>query len=426
MSANVAGESGLRDHRIEFVRENSNTDGDPITPSDPAWELFSDRVYNTSWSGPPNLEGDRGLGDVDTDEFDKAPEEHEFTVEYAMQRTLLSGGNPNAAEADGLTRTSEGLLQNTHTVVDRSLNGTIAAGETVNGSTQKASRVYTVVQGGAISTVEISGDPGDQQPFRVIVTYWAEKVRAYQVDQPGTADSLDIVSDDANDTTQTVIIEDDSGNTESNTLTGTTTVTTTKTDWTTIDAVYITDGSGNESETAGTVTISETTSGDALLTIDGSSSYADVEGDPGIPVTESGSHASAVGSSYERTLADTITYGGGSLAFEINSKSIEFDNNLERNVRDDSFKQRMMAGTRDASLSATVYGQVESARAMIRALQNTGSDIVWTFPNAGSITLSSARLTDPGEPNPTATEAQMTLDNTFEPQGGGVSGVTVA
>lgn len=422
----VTAESGLRDHRTEFVRESTDADGDPVTPTDPAWELFSDRVYTVNWSGPPNLEGDRGMGDADVDEHDKAPEEHEITVEYALQRAFLSGGSPNAAETDGMQRDSDGLLPNTHTVVDRELKGTIAANETLNGSTAKASRSYLVAQGAKISTVEIQGDPSDQQPFRVVVTYWCEKVREYQVDQPGTADSLDVVSDDANDTSQTVIIEDDSGTAENVSLNGTTVVTTTKTDWSSIDAVYITDGSGNETDTAGTVSISETTAGDTLVEIDGSASYADVEGDSGIPVTESGSHASAVGSAFERTLADTFTYAGGSLAFEINSKSVEFDNNLGRNTRDDSFRQRIQEGTRDASATATVYGQVESARQFERALQNVGGDVVWTFASAGSITLSSARMTDPGEYSPEASQAQMMLDTTLTPQGGGQAGVTIA
>lgn len=418
-------ESGLRNHRTEFVREGVNSDGDPTTPSAPAWELFSDRVYNVNWSGPPNLEGDRGLGDADVDEFDKAPEEHEVTVEYAMQRAFMSGGSSNAAEADGIRRDSDNLLPNTHTILDREEKGTLAATETVNGSTAKDSRTYLVGQGGKISSVEIQGDPSDQQPFRVSVTYWMEKVRDYQIDQPGTADSLDVVSDDTDDT-ETVIIEDDSGTTESVTLNGTTVVTTTKTDWSSIDAVEITDGSGNQTDTEGTVSISETTAGDTLVEIDGSNAYANVEGDSGVPATEGGSHAAAIGTSFDRTLADSITYGGGSLAFEINSKSAEFDNNLERNVRDDSFRQRIQEGARDSSVSATVYGQVETRRQFERALQNTGADIVWTYPSAGNITWNLARLTDPGEYSPEASQAQMMLDATFEPQGGGQAGVTLA
>jgi len=84
-------ESGLRNHRTEFVRNNINADGDPETPADPEFERPSDRVYTVEWGPSPGIQGDRGLGDVDVDEHDKGPEEHELTVAYALQRWFVAG-----------------------------------------------------------------------------------------------------------------------------------------------------------------------------------------------------------------------------------------------------------------------------------------------------------------------------------------------
>lgn len=426
MSATAPGEGGLRNHRVEFVRENADSDGNPVTPTDPAWELFSDRVYTVNGTPGSNLQGDRGLGDVDTDKHDKSVEEPELTVEYALQRNFLSSGNPNAAEADGMTRDSEGLIQNTHTVVDKQTLGTIAAGQTENGANQKDSRTYVAATGCKINTVEINDDPSDQPIIRVTVTYWPEKLREYQIDQPGTADSLDVVSSDGGDTSQTLIIEDDSGTTENVALNGTTAVTTTKTDWSSIDALYVTDGSGNATDTVGDITVSESGSGDALAVIDGSSSYDGIEGDSGIPATEAGSHAAAIGSAFENSLTGTLTYGGSDLAFELNNKSVTFENNLERQMRDESFRQRIAEGVRDATISPTVYGPVESKTQFERALTNESADVIWTYDNVGSITLSGVAATEDPEYNAETEQAFMTLDIGFDPSGGGTAGVTIA
>ena len=113
MSTNA--ESGLRKHRTEFVRENVDADGDPVTPADPAWQAVSDRVYTVDWSPSPGLEGDRGLGDVDTDEHEKGPEEHELTVAYALQRWFVDdNGDPHDLAGDGLLRDSDNQIGRAH------------------------------------------------------------------------------------------------------------------------------------------------------------------------------------------------------------------------------------------------------------------------------------------------------------------------
>jgi len=385
-------------------------------------------VYSVEWSPSPNLEGDRGLSDADVDEFDKAPEEHEVTVSYALQRWFVDGnGDAQDAAGYGMTRDSDQLLPATITVVDREDKGQLAADSTLNGGTALASRLYTVGIGGKVSDVSVTVDPSDQQPVMVEVTYQFEYVRRHQIDQPASSDTLDVVSSDSSDTSQTVVIEDEgAGTSESVNLSGTTTVTTTAS-FSDVDAIYVTDGSGNPTDTIGTVTVSATSSGNTVTEIEGSNTYAGVEGAHGVPALGSGSHATAIGSSYYRTLQDEITLGGSSTYWlEINSKELSVDNNLNTRMRDDSFRQVIEEGVRDTQLTATVYGETESYSDLKRSLTNNGADIVWTFQSGDTVTLSDAKLVEPGSVSHEAEQTQMTLDNTFEPQGGGTAGLSIA
>jgi hypothetical protein len=427
-------ESGLRKHRPEFVRENVDSDGDPETPTDPEFEKPSDRVYNIDPGFGPGLEADRGLGDIDTDEHEKGPEEHELTIEYALQRWFVDdNGDAHDLAGDGVLRDSDGLLPNTHTFLDREQKGTVAAMSTVegqvngkSGATGKSTRIFTVGKGGKIVDVTLTVDPGDQQPARVEVTYQFEKMRRYQVDQPDS-ETLHVQSTDPNDTSQTLSIEDEGANTtEDISLNGTTAVATTS-NFDDIDVLEL------DAETDGDIEVYDDAGspGELLAVLDGADSYDGIEGDHGIPALGSGSRASAIGNDYLRTLTDSITRSGSSdYWFEINSKELSIDNGLSTQMRDDSLRMRIQEGTRETEMSVSTYGETQSYTDIRRSLTNDGADIVWTFPDVttgqGTITLSTAKLTDPGTGPYEAEQSQMTIDETFAPEGGGTSALTIA
>jgi len=429
-------ESGLRDHRVEFVREDVDANGDPVTPSEPAWERPSDRMYSVEWGPTPGLTADRGLGDTDVAEHDKGPEEHEFTQAYALQRWFVDqNGDPSDLAGDGLLRDADGLLPNTHTIVDRESKGKVAPASTVEGrendpaqATSKETRIYTVVRGGKVGEVTITVDPGDQQPANVEVVHNAEKVRRIQIDQPDAGTTLHVKTTDDVDTTQTLTIEDEGAtSTEDASLNGTTAVTTTAS-FDNIDALAL------DAETVGDVEVYDgdpAVDGELLAVIPGADSYDGIEGDLGVPALGSGSHSSAIGSSFLRTLTDEITLDGSSDHwFDINSKEFSVDNNLGTTNRDDSLRMRITEGVRDTEMSVTTMGETQSYADARRALQNVGGDIVWTFPDAptgnGTLTVASAKLTDPGLGPYEAEESTMSIDETFIPEGGGTAGLSVA
>lgn len=405
----TATEGGIRSKRYEYVQES--TVGTP--PSNPSWSLPSDNVTNFEWSPSAGVELRRGTGTADVVEVHNGPEEHEVTVEYDMQQFPTDGsGNPNSLDGDGILRDGpQNALPNTHTFVAREEKDGLTSGQTVNGSTSKDTRTYVVMVGGYISEVEYSGDPGSDQPVTVTVTYQAEKVREYQLDQPGSSQTLDITSTSTNDTSQDVTIEnEDAGTTETITLSGTSTVTTT-TSFSDIDAIRL------SAETEGDVQISGTSSGDQLAVIRGQNFYGHGEGDLGVPLLGTGSHASAIGSSYETILSDTVERPSGtSLAFELNSVSFTVSNNIDARERVGTPRMAMSAGNRDVEVATTIIGETESVEQAEQHLGARTQDVVWTL-DGGTLQADNAPLTDFSGVAYEAGESALSLDNTFTGQG---------
>lgn len=405
-------EGGLRPQRIEFVRESSLG----VTPQNPDWEYFSDNMQGFNWSPDPGLESRNGLGTPDVVTHFNGPEEHELTVSYDLQRFFVDAqGDPVDPAGDGITRDSNGLLPNSHTVVAREDKTGLKATETVNGSVSRDTRIFTVAIGCQIDTATLSGDPGSAQPIVPTLDYMSQKVRKYQVDQPSGSQQIQFVSSDNSDTTQSVTIENAAGTVrETKQLNGTTSVTTSAT-FDDVDTVYITDGSGNAATTSGNVTVKEN-GGVDLCVLYGDDAYGHGEGDSGIPATGTGSHASDIGTAYETIINDTITRGGADLGLEINSVELEVSNNIESREQIGTPRMGQSPGLRDVVLTSAVVGEKESVKTASEALRNVGSDIVWTL-TGGTLTVKDARLTDPDEISAEVGQAAMSLNNGFTGEG---------
>jgi len=70
-------ESGLRNHRVEFVREDSPAE----TPADPAWNYFSDNLVTALvWEADAQIESQEGLGTADPVAHFAGPEDHSAEV----------------------------------------------------------------------------------------------------------------------------------------------------------------------------------------------------------------------------------------------------------------------------------------------------------------------------------------------------------
>lgn len=401
-------EGGLRDHRIEFVREIVTSEGENETPENPTWLLYSDNIRTFEWTPDAGNEEQRGVGNAYPSNFHKGPEEHALTVEYDLQKWLIDGGGAaNDALYDGLVRDAKNKIPNTHTVVDREDKTAVAGTNLVDPSpsvTTRDVRSYTVGLGGHIATPSVNGDPSDQQPVLVELGYEFEKIRTYQIDQPPSGgDTVTVAGLEAG--TEVTIENEDGSQTETLTADGPTTAT-----FADVDAVYL-----NQRQDAD-VTLTYTTSGDEFMVIQGANSYGGIEGDLGVPATGTGAHASAVGTAYETILGDTLTRAGVGLAYDVNSKAIEVDNNVSRTARDDTMRQRIHVGDADVTVTATVLGETESHAQLLDALTTTEGDLVWTM-TGGTITVPGATMTDYPSRTVEQGQAEMSLDTGFTGQG---------
>lgn len=407
--ANENPEGGLRNHRTEFVRET--TFG--TTPTDPSFLKYSTTVTNFAWQSDSINEPRRGLGSADPHEFLKGPETHEITVTYDMVKWLTDGsGNAEDAAYDGITRDADQLLPNSHTIVDREDKQSIDTNQTVSGNASYDTRIYTVAKGAYIDEVALTGDPSDSQPVTVELTYLAQKARSYQIDQPDSTTYIGFKSDDTNDTSQTITIEDDSGATEDVTLDGTNLVSTTS-QYDSIDGLEL------SAETDGDITTvintgddASPTEGDALAVFSGKTTYNGVEGDLGVTPVGSGSHESLSDPAAEVFIGDTIDQAGSPFPYEIPSATFTVENNVNEQERSSGYGMALHPGNREISMEATMFGESMTHGNLVDHLTNTAKNITWTL-DGGSIQLDNAILDEPGERAAEEGQAVMTTDNTF-------------
>lgn len=402
-------EAGLRNHRTEFVREDSIG----VIPTDPEYKLYSDTITETSWAPDATNSARRGLGDADPTEFMRGPETHEITVVYDLVKWL--GSATGDAAYDGIARDDDNLLPSSHAFIDREDKSQIASESTVAAAgTARGTRLYTVGKGGLIDEVALTGDPSDSQPISVELSYVFQNVRTYQIDQPDSQTYLVVSSSSSNDTSQSVTIEDE-GSTTSETLTlNGTSVVSTSSQFSDIDAVHL------DSETEGDVTVSmntgteaSPTEGDALMTIKGSDSYNGIQGDRGVPPMNSGTREQPGDlGDVETFLGDVIRRSASPVPYEIQSMTLTISNNIETSERVEAFGLAVYPGNRNITAEATVYGETATHDLLEDHLTSVATDISWEM-DGGTVTIQQANLTEPGERAAETGQAIMTTDNTF-------------
>lgn len=411
-------ESGIQPDRLEFVRETSRG----VTPSNPSWILYSDTARTFDDSIDPQIEAQENLGDPDYAGSFAGTEQSEMTVVYDLQQWLIDGsGNAQDASYDGASRNSDNRLANSHSVVRRMDLAGIAAGNTINGSTSYDTRLYFVGKGGLIDQCTFTANIDSGQPIQPELAYMFEKSRRYQIDQPDSSTLLAVESTDSGDTTQTLTIEDEGASTtEDVSLNGTTLVGTSST-FGDIDALSL------DAETVGDVnvyintgTTASPTAGDQLAVLYGQLSYDQGEGDLGVPALGTGSHASALGSSYELPLdGDAFELPSGTtIADEITSVEMAFSNNVSGRATDDGPRPTLSEAGRDAEVSVTVFGETETYQHTVDMLRNVDNDFVWTASDpsgdSGSITLGNTDVTSVGraeEAREDVVEIDLTVGN---------------
>lgn len=431
MSAAESPESGVRNARTEFVRET--THGEYV--SNPAWELFSDRVREFTPDFGGGVEGARGRGDPDPDAAFAGTEDSSLTLVYDLQQKSGTGNtfhdgsaNPNDAATDFIERDSDNRILNTHTVVDRIEQSDLDAGNTVSGATSRDTRQYVVALG-ARGEVTITSDPSDGLPVQVELEYGAiEKLRRYQIDQPTTSEEpieLWVESTDNGDTSQTLTVQgtdtNDANQEEDISLNGTTQVQSTNT-YKTVDAPEL------DSETAGDVNVyvddgSGTSAGDQISVLRGQNYYDHSEGDLGVSALGSGSHASAIGESYELPHSVSLERPDGTdLAANAHWEATEFAvaNNYASDPQGGTPRPDISAGDREATVDTTVWGETEAVTRTTEHLGTVTDNVRMVF-SGGHLQTDSAFESEVGEDGYNASAAKSMVDVTYTGTGVTVS-----
>jgi len=402
-------ENALQNVRAEWVA--SDLSGDyPGPPTDPAWNRFSDylTIY-PGWSGDAGVEGDTTVGTGWTTDHFRGPEEHDLTLSYWLQRFPVdASSNPNDPIGELLTLDYQSQYP-VHEVLFRR--------EVADGGVDGAGfREFIYGSGCYPSSGSLPGDPSAANPIVAEAGYAAQKVRQYIIHQPADGTTLEVVSTNANDTMDITIESEDGAQSETLTLTGTTTVTG-ATSFTDIDAIWL------SAEPQGDISVKDDSGNDLLEDPIQGSDDDGVEGDRGIPTLGSGSHSSAIGTDPADYLflGTSSTFAGGALAESasadrVHALDLSIDVDLTREPGQGTRRQFIDPGTASVEVSADVAGPYETAKQNVRYYRETTGDLVYTYPD-GSITVKNAQLTDTDDVDRSAGDANQLYGVTFEGSG---------
>ena len=416
-------ERAVAPQRIDFVREDylgTGTYG--VTPTDPEFLKYSDNVRNLNATPESVIERRGGLGSPDPRSFERGPESHQITITYDLVKWL--GSATGDAAYDGLERQDDNLLPDSHSFLTREDKTQVTADNTVSGNTARPTRLYLYGRGGLVSEGSVMGNPSEQQPIVVELTYRFQYLRAHQIDQPTSDESdtyLTVKSTDSADTSLTVTIEDEGGATSEDVTTDAsdgTTVVSTSSQFGGIDSVYV------DADNVGDIVVSVNsgddttpTEGDELTRVVGSSNYSDVESDYGVPPIGSGSRETVASlGSHENFLGDTIQSDSSPYPYQIQAVNLVFNNNLETTEVADQFGMAVHPGNRNLNWESTIFGENASIDSLQAHFQNTARNQSWEM-DGGTVTLDSAHLVEPGEVAKEEGGAVMTVENAWTAEG---------
>ena len=235
-------------------------------------------------------------------------------------------------------------------------------------------REYTVVRGAAVSSATPTLDPSGENPILMELDHQPVKVRSYKIHQLSSAETLTVSSTESSaDSGLSVTVEsEDAGKSETISMGSTG-----ATSFDDIDAVWL-DGlpEGDitvEGNSSGTVVIESTSTGGAGA-LAGGLTYSDddqpVDGDRGVPTLGSGSHASAIGTSYEHFVGDRFERPSGTAVRpRVNSGSWTVENDISTSALHDTRAPAVDEGNRTVTVDADVAGEYVSHDSMMEALQ---------------------------------------------------------
>lgn len=426
-------QSGVRRQSVYFVREVAGSDGEPVTPTDPTFKLYSSVINSVETDSGLNFENRVGLGNTIGQGKTRQQEDHEITVNYDLERFPAdSGGNPNDAFYDVSKRNEDNQPVNTHSFLLVEEHNALATENTVHyryfteqGNTHPNTdpnaanldtRYEVYGEGGIPEDATLSLDPGDSAAIEAEITYVVYKRRDYQIDQPDGSKTIYVKSTDSGDTGLDVELETIDGSTSESLSTDGTDGTTVVSSTETYDSLRVAVPGSN----TGDIEVYQgdgTDAAELLTVIRGQDARDGVESDDGVPLVGGGSFetvsgVSALGDAIPAGASASIDFDGHSAAEQIASTELSVSNEVEDVTTGEGLTKAIYAGSRDISVEASVFGETESAQNFGDMLR--GAEGVFKIPTAeGDIKVERAYIEDGGSQERESENAVMQTDVTW-------------
>lgn len=402
-------ESGVSRQEFYFVRETTNSAGEPVAPTDPTFRLYSSAVSSMESEANPSFEARVGIGEWIGQDKTRSQEENELTVGYDLEKFFVDGsGNAHDAFYDVCKRTIDHTVENTHSVLRVEQFAELAQENTVHyryfsedgnthpsgtdpgAPTDLATRKETYARGCTPEEGTLTLNPGDSATATVEITYIPRKIRVYQFDQPSSSTTLHVRSSDSSDTGVTVSLESEDGSTsEDVSLDGTdaTTAVQTTASFASLRAectaeqtgtieIYTDDGAGNTETLLGI--------------IPGAAAREGIESDDGVPMVGAGSFedqsATGIGEGIPAALAGDVTFEANNAAQYLGELEFTVSNEVSDQTTGEGVTRFIAAGSAEVTLTASVFGQTENVDYFQRMM--AGSEGQLKLPmTAGDMTL---------------------------------------
>lgn len=397
-------ESGTLPGRYEWVPEPN---GPMSVPTDPEWKRFSDTIRSFNADVGVSYARQDDIGNPDAADHYRGTEDPSASIGYDLQRFPIdTDGNPVGAEAYGILRDDFNQLIGSLMAVERT--------EAPGGNDGAGMRIYTVVRGAKVESVEPTNDPSEENPILMELTFQPTKVRSYAIHQLSATSTLEITSTDDGDTMDVTIESEDATTTETIALDGTTAVTTTES-FSDVDAIWLSE------EPAGDVTVTDG-SGTTVCEITGGLTYSDddqpVAGDRGVPSLGAGSHADPIGMSYEHFVGDRVERPVGSpVRPRVQAAGWTVENDFTTDAVHTSQLPTVDESDRTVTIDADVAGPKVSHDSMMEALAKDRNDYEHEL-SGGVVRFKNTVVESPGERQREASgQATAAISETFAASG---------
>ncbi|OYR79326.1 hypothetical protein DJ84_18400 [Halorubrum ezzemoulense] len=396
-------ESGTLPGRYEYAVEPAPME----VPTDPDMKRFSDNMRSFNASPGASYARQDSIGTADAVDHNRGTEDPSASIGYDWQKFPVDAdGNPQSAAAYGILRDEYNQLLGTLLAIERT--------EAPGGNDGAGMRIFTVVRGAKVGTVNPTNDPSSENPILMELDLQPTKVRSYAIHQPSAGTTLEVTSTADADTMDITIESEGATTTETIALDGTTAVTTTES-FSDIDAVWLSE------EPEGDVTVTDG-NGTTLVELAGGLTYSDddqpVDGDRGVPALGAGSHADPIGTNYEHFVGDRVERPVGS---PVRPRVISAGWTVENDLTTDSVHSSRLPtvdeSDRTVTIDADVAGPKVSHDSMVESLQKTQNDYEHEV-SGGIVRFKNTVVESAGERTREASEqATASISETFAASG---------